>query len=219
MTYHFLPKDHAYRMVFRLFLLFLVTSPWLFRRKLPVHSFSDNWRVHKREKEKVASHFVSSIPSEDMEILLYQIKKWQYVFYKHVVLHGINILVAVADKLPASAHPPYSLSWRVFWLLLNTSYVMEFFLQSLVKRRTIISQGTMLVLQRWLMASASAGATVVLFQLSRAKGTELPYLLPLLSLASLTLSFINRHHDVLNTMSIALVAYAVLHLSDRWGDY
>ena len=220
-AYQCQPKDPAYGTEFRLLLLFLVTSPWFFRQKLPVHSFSDNWRrvyADERDKEREVGY--------DTEIRLYKIKKWQYVFYKHMVLHGINLLVAVSPTLPTSAqqHPlPYSLSWRIFWLLLNTSYVMEFFLQSLVKRRTILRQSTMLVLQRWLMACASAGAAVVLVQLSRrppwgAEQQAPPFLLlPLLSLASLTLNFTNRHHDVLNTMSIAGVAVAVLRHSTGPG--
>jgi hypothetical protein len=93
---------------------------------------------------------------------------------------------------------------------------MEFFLQSLVKRRTIISQSTMLVLQRWLMTCASAGAVVVLFQLGNPTTGNPPYLLFMLSLASLTLNFTNRHHDVLNTMIIACVSMAVLQLSPRF---
>jgi len=217
-VYQCLPKVEAFGTEFRLMLLFLVTSPWLFRQRLPIHSFSDNWR---RVKERDVGSFVSSHKSNDMEIRLYKIKKWQYVFYKHVVLHGINLLVAVSDHIPASAHPPYSLSWRIFWLLLNTSYVMEFFLQSLVKRRTILRQSTMLVLQRWLMTCASAGAAVVLFQLSSPPWAEQEpsSLLPLLSLASLTLNFTNRHHDVLNTMSIAVVAVAVLRVGNTHPEW
>lgn len=85
------------------------------------------------------------------------------------------------------------------------SYVMEFFLQSLVKRKTILRQSEMLWLQRWLMMSASVGATVVLWELviisDEAHGNRL--LLPIISTASLILNFTHRHHDVFNTMAIA----------------
>ena len=177
----------------RLTLLWLVTSPWLVRQWVPVHSFSDNWKVNEERT--------------GLEIILYRIKKAQYLFYKHVILHGINIyMVITTASTPSDSSPPYSLSWRIFWLLLNTSYVMEFFLQSLVKRQTIINQSTMLWLQRLLMTSASTGAMVVLWQLSMRNGCRELWLLPTISLASMTLNFTNRHHDVLNTLTVATIA-------------
>lgn len=184
----------------RLILLWLVTSPWFVRRRLPIHSFSDNWKIYLT---------LQNAQRTELEIILYRIKKAQYLFYKHVVLHGLNIYMAVATISTADglmSMPPYCLSWRVFWLLLNTSYVMEFFLQSLVKRRTIIRQSTMLWLQRWLMTCATIGASVVLWQLSVGQGGEDTWLLPTASIASLCLNFISRHHDVLNTMAVATIA-------------
>jgi len=204
----------------RLLLLFLVTYPWYFRAKLPVHSFSDNWKEHERRAKqrqtREGNKGFLSLKQQNEELFLYKIKKWQYVFYKHVILHGLNLFVAVSDHLPPSTSPPYSFSWRVFWLLLNTSYVMEFFLQSLVKRRTIINQSTMLVLQRCLMTYASLGAVVFMIQVDTRGTSDHPpgknslSLWFFLSLASLTLNFTNRYHDVLNTMSIACAALAIV---------
>ena len=186
----------------RLALLWVVTSPWLVRRRLPVHSFSDNWRVYSSKRDGKQT-------KGDLEIFLYRIKKAQYLFYKHVILHGINIYEAVVvttNRSPRSKLPPYSLSWRVFWQLLYTSYVSEFFLQSLVKRR-VMGQTTMLLLQRWLMTSASISAAVVLWQIIQPGATPGGrYFLPAISVASLILNFINRRHDVLNTMGIAALA-------------
>ena len=99
---------------------------------------------------------------------------------------------------------PYGIHWRIFWLLLNTSYVMEFFLQTLVKRK-ILSQGYMLVLQKILMLAASLSAIKVLF----GSDGEPAVVRPEICLLSLTLNFIHRHHEVLNTIGIAL-AFCVL---------
>ena len=106
----------------------------------------------------------------------------QYLFYKHVILHGVNISLALSSaKLDAI---PYSNCWRVFWILLNTSYVMEFFLQSIVKVK-ILKQSTMLLLQRFLMLITSMSALVVLRHVKLG-----------VSLLSLLLNFVHRHHDL-----------------------
>ena len=86
----------------RLAALCLVTSPWLLRNRFPVHSFSNNWKQGKEWS---------------VEILLYQIKKWQYVFYKHAVFHGINISVACTrnnkqDMLVMTVHHGESFGWH-----------------------------------------------------------------------------------------------------------
>jgi hypothetical protein len=184
--------------------LWLVTAPWLFRQKVPVHSFSHNWNKvsHKRKQQQI-----TTTPKEegDAEVLLYRIKKAQYLFYKHVILHGVNLSLAVSIPTTTTSSAammmtiPYSTSWRVFWILLNTSYVMEFFLQTMVKRN-VLRQSTMLRLQQGLMVAASLAAMVV-FQHVHVWICGL----------SLVLNFVHRHHDVVNTMAIALLAMILLY--------
>lgn len=180
MGYH--QWENAY---IRLFALYLVTSPWHFRKCFPVHSFSNNWKQ------------ASSSKQWNIEILLYQIKKWQYVFYKHAVFHGINISVALRGVHGTTGNNKQqqlvtSTSWRIFWLALNASYVMEFFLQSLVKRG-VLTQNQMLWLQRLLMTASSLAAAVAV----------LPHLQFGSCLVSVLLNFYHRGHDVDNTMLLA----------------
>jgi len=129
-----------------------------------------------------------------IEIFLYKIKKWQYVFYKHFILHGVNISILFSSSpVPLPLDP----SWRIFWIALNASYVMEFFLQTLVKRH-YMSQSFMLVLQRLLMISSSLAAIDAVFGRVRWSAAAL----------STILNFLNRRHDVMNTMIVgALVAF------------
>jgi hypothetical protein len=68
----------------RLMLLALVTSPWLLRPWFPVHSFSHNY-----SKPGAAD-------PRSLIGILYRLKKYQYVFYKHVLLHGLNVSVAIS---------------------------------------------------------------------------------------------------------------------------
>ena len=79
-------------------------------------------------------------------------------------------------------------------MLLNCSYVMEFFLQTLVKKKKF-SQMTMLNLQKVLMAAATLATVPVLLEVS----------LPV-TLISLILNFVNRKHDFLNTLFIMCIA-------------
>jgi hypothetical protein len=176
----------------RLFMLWLVTLPWAVRNLFPVHSFSHNWKLYK---------------GNEVEVIMYRIKKAQYLFYKHVILHGVNISVAVIMPTNedfnantaeqghlSSTTIPYSIPWRVFWILLNLSYVMEFFLQTLVKRG-VLSQPKMLALNRFLMAAASLSALVVFQHVSFG-----------ICGVSLLLNLYHRHHDILNTMLVAALA-------------
>ena len=193
--------------VLRLLAVLVVTSPWWVRRRFPVHSFSANWTVKRPTKQtsiaQESEHFAG------MEMLLYRVKKWQYIFYKHVILHGVNISVA----FPARRQNRYSLvedmlpltsSWRIFWLALNMSYVMEFFMQSLVKRQ-VLTQGKHLWLQRLLMMASSISATGAILGRVRLE----------VSIASLLLNFSNRHHDVFNTMLVAAFASRLFGVSTK----
>jgi hypothetical protein len=173
-------------LVYRFGALVLATSPWTIRRYFPVHSFSSNWTRTPTARRT------------DTEVLLYMIKKSQYIFYKHFVLHGLNISFALNPS-----HLPWTRSWRIFWLHLNVSYVMEFFLQSLVKRK-MLRQREMLLLQRLLITSATLASITPIFGHVRLD----------LCVASLLLNFVNRYHDLVNTILVAvgsLVLKRIVH--------
>lgn len=156
--------------IFRILLLIIVTLPWCFRKYFPVHSFSDNYT--KNDPKTLIS-------------ILYRIKKYQYVFYKHVLLHGLNISIAISGNFISS-----NIYFRLYWLALNTSYVMEFFLQTMVKKK-VLSQRSLLILQKILMFFSSTATLPVLIQI--------PILIPLFSCI---FNFKNRGHDFMNTMIV-----------------
>lgn len=207
--------DIANLVPLRLFLLWLVTAPWYFRSLLPVHSFSHNWKLHREQHHEQQSSALKreatisrrpgrsnngnnhniSHDNEQLEVILYRVKKTQYLFYKHCILHGVNLTVVLHPA--ALDEIPYQSPWRTFWVLLNASYVMEFFLQTMVKR-TVIDQSTMLWCQRVLMGASSLGAIVVL-----------RYVPIWIFSLSLLLNFVHRGHDVANTMGIALLGLAL----------
>jgi hypothetical protein len=87
-----------------------------------------------------------------------------------------------------------SQSFRLYWLSLNASYVMEFFLQTLVKRK-YMSQSTLLWLQKILMTEASIVAFYVLQHV---------YLW--IAILSMLTNFINRRRDTWNTAGILIIA-------------
>ena len=105
--------------------------------------------------------------------MLYRMKKYQYVFYKHFMLHGLNVGVAIDgfDGLRKPRETPPGLSlvhatpFRLYWLGLNATYVMEFFLQTLVKRG-YLTQGRMLRMNQFLMCVSTASALAVLRRVS-----------------------------------------------------
>jgi len=194
-------------------MLLLVTLPWAIRKRFPVNSFSANWRKNdvemnnKKNKRQDDTNGGIRVGTEKESKYIwlingmYRFKKWQYVFYKHVILHGLNISVASSYqsyKNDTTSLPlPLTPQWRIFWLLLNTSYVMEFFLQSLVKRQ-VLSQKFMMVLNALLMISASI-ASMESNVLGQVKVEA--------ALISLFLNFYNRGHDVLNTMVTFIIVY------------
>lgn len=145
----------------RLALLSAVTVPWVFRGAFPTNRFSDNYDGKKgRDPWGVTS-------------VLYRMKKYQYVFYKHFMLHGLNVGVAIDgfDGLRKPRETPPGLSlvhatpFRLYWLGLNAAYVMEFFLQTLVKRG-YLTQGRMLRMNQFLMCVSTASALAVLRRVS-----------------------------------------------------
>ena len=129
----------------RMALLWIVTLPWVVRTKwFPVNSFSANWtsnnqQQHNGNASSRNEHNVVRVGTKSNERSqssinrVYQIKKWQYVFYKHVILHGLNISMAVIstfDNITDNLHHhplPLTTKWRTFWLCLNTSYVRNSF--------------------------------------------------------------------------------------------
>lgn len=159
----------------RLLLCILATLPWIVRHRFPIHKFSDNY-VKMDQKSTPLIRF------------LYRLKKYQYVFYKHFLLHGLNISVAFSG-----IHVATLAYFRQYWILLNTAYVMEFFLQTLVKRK-YMKQESMLVMQKILMVASSAGAIAVLQNVNF-----------IVAAASVALNFVKRQNDVGNTCLIIIV--------------
>lgn len=183
---HLLSSITTNTVAVRTLLLCFVTCPWLVREYFPVHSFSDNY-TKVDEKSTVLIR------------VMYRIKKYQYVFYKHFLLHGLNITAAITHASFVS-----DVYFRQYWLLLNTSYVMEFFLQTLVKK-DYLSQQNMLFLQKVLMAAATIAALRVLGHVKIG-----------IAVASLVLNFSNRKHDVLNTMLLFSVVQFVQLYQPQW---
>ena len=125
----------------------LVTTPWLLRSSFPINKFQENYILGQNPWSLTS--------------LMYRVKKYQYVFYKHVMLHGLNASLALPflsenmymsienafpygfhDKLSSvdgaseegrkmEVHMVNSDVFRLYWLCLNTSYVMEFFYRPL----------------------------------------------------------------------------------------
>ena len=161
--------------------------PWLARTRFPVNSFSKNYQPGA----------YSGKHSTRLTRFLYRIKKWQYVFYKHCLLHGLNASLAVAGSGSSLASDR---SFRLYWLCLNTAYVHEFFLQTLVKRR-YMSQRTMLALQQLLMLVSSVAALRVLAHVK-----------PYLCVLSLALNFTRRGREVSNGVLVLAAGAAVSQL-------
>ena len=176
---HFVWRVPARDVATRLLMLAAVTSPWLVRGMFPVNRFSHNYTKAGRDPWAVTS-------------VLYRVKKYQYVFYKHFLLHGINVSAAVAGDVTSGLVE--TRHFRMYWLALNTAYVMEFFMQTLVKKRHI-GQGRMLRMNQFLMAVSSAAAVRVLCEVC----------LPAAAI-SLVFNFMNAGRELGNTALVAAVA-------------
>ena len=197
-------------------LLALVTLPWLFRPLFPVNSFSANYDPSRRGGDPWS-----------LIGIMYRTKKYQYMLYKHFLLHGLNVAVAATPVLwslrldcggSSPLIDPASLIWRAYWLCLNASYVFEFFLQTLV-RRGKLRQPLMLQANKLLMIGSTAAALGVLSQVFLAPSTPLPLFfwkgncvlnLPLFAgcVASWWLNYNRRGHDMSNVgISFFVVCY------------
>lgn len=162
--------------------LLLVSLPWLYRNCYPVNHFSDNYNQN-------------DLKSTALIRILYRIKKYQYVFYKHFLLHGLNICLYISYT--PIANDPF---FRLYWILLNTSYCFEFFLQTLVKK-SYMEQSTMLILQKILMTAASIASIHVLAHVN-----------VYIALASMILNFLNRQMDLQNTTIVTIASYYMYHI-------
>lgn len=167
-------------LIMKLSLILLVTSPWLIRSYFPINHFSTNYN----DKKTSSSSFLIQF--------LYRIKKYQYLFYKHFLLHGLNISCALYS-INLIEHKYF----RLYWILLNTSYVMEFFLQTLVKKK-FMSQSLMLFMQKVLMFASTISALPVLQHVNI-----------YISILSLILNLIHRGKDMINVGVIVFIIYII----------
>lgn len=156
-----------------------VQAPWLIRHLCPVNRFSDNYK--QRDPQ-----------SNDLVRFLYRIKKCQYLFLKHALVFGLDIGVALrvgplALSKGSDGAFAHSRTFRIYWLLLNASFVFEFFMQTLV-RRHLLSQAAMLRLQQLLMLAASLAVVRLLGSVHVTAAA-----------ASLALNFAHRKHDFANS--------------------
>jgi hypothetical protein len=168
---------HVDRVSLRCALCVLATSVWLLRDRFPVHSFMANYSGQPLTVTNV----------------LYRVKKWQYLFLKHCLLHGLNV-----SAVFCTANLPASRNFRLYWLALNASYTFEFFLQTLVKRR-MLAQRNMVLMQQVLMLFATVTSLRVVAD----------SVLPLAAATSFALNMLNRKHDVVNTVVVLGIVWAL----------
>jgi hypothetical protein len=173
------------KIFYRSILCIMVTIPWLFRNKFPIHKFSTNYKYNDNQDNRLKSN-----QSELIQIL-YRLKKYQYIFYKHFILHGLNITMAV---ISTSNSVSVQSSFRLFWLLLNASYVLEFFLQTLVKKK-YLKQSHMLILQQILMLASTLSAIDIIRNIN-----------VFISFLSCFLNFTNRGHEFFNVCIVIFVS-------------
>jgi hypothetical protein len=176
----------------RLALLAAVTAPWAVRSRFPVNKFSDNYR--KQPPSLIAT--------------LYRLKKYQYLLYKHCLLHGLNISTALWSGMEDAILPARGY-FRLYWLSLNAAYVLEFFLQTLVKKGHM-EQWVMLTLNQLLMLITTLPVIKVLML----------HVNPYVAGASLMLNLLNRGHDVMNVLISTCVGFACYCRGDHdavWG--
>ena len=166
-------------------LLVFTTSIWLFRGRFPIHSFMQNYA------SSAAAGL--SVHSFEIERFLYRVKKWQYVLYKTALLHGLNVSAVFFTENLARRK-----AFQLYWRCLNASYVMEFFLQTLVKRRTI-SQVEMLTMNMFLMVVSTAAIPI------------LRWIDPVAFSTCFMLNFLNRKRELMNVL-VSLSAMYMLRI-------
>jgi hypothetical protein len=151
-------------------------SAWRYRAQFPVNSFSQNYSGGENGRW-----------FDSVENALYRAKKWQYVFYKTCCLHGLNISSAIWGRSTDLSVATGGKRFQLYWCCLNASYVMEFFLQTLVKKK-YAAQSNVLLMNQFLMLVSSLSAIPVV--LSRVH--------PIAFLAALALNFLNRKKETTN---------------------
>ena len=169
--------------------LVFVTSLWLIRNKFPVNHFSDNYTKGQSTREA----------------LLYRLKKYQYVFYKHFLLHGLNITLVLRYEILSDM--AVNQQFRLYWIGLNLAYVSEFFLQTLVKRKKL-KQWKMIMIQQCLLMPLTTILTLPIIY---------KYVNLNVAMLSLLFNFMHRGHDFTNTIFVFLIFR--LLLSNTTFDY
>ena len=191
--------------------LLATSSVWLARSIFPTNRFSDNYnrrvlasRLSTSERHGNGTTNATSADLRAFTSFLYRLKKYQYVFLKHVLQHGLNIGVAMesvlrltfTDSEMANAPAPLvdCVQFRLYWLCVNSAFVFEFFMQTLVKKR-MLKQRIMLGANVFLMLTSSMAVFFVL------KQTHFPA-----SIVSLALNFLKPGRELRNVLVALAVA-------------
>ena len=157
------------------------TLGWASRKRYPVNSFSKNYSGGGGKGENGGTF-------DSLENFLYRAKKWQYVFYKTCLLHGLNVSAAIGFGRSRSDRSSTSGTFfQLYWLCLNASYVMEFFLQTLVKKK-YGAQSNVLFMNQFLMLVSSFSALPIVMNRVH----------PIAFLAAFALNFLNRKKELTN---------------------
>eukprot|EP00040_Diaphanoeca_grandis_P022287 m.119444 g.119444 ORF g.119444 m.119444 type:complete len:444 (+) comp28735_c1_seq3:255-1586(+) len=174
-------------------------------------STNDNDNVNTTRKN---TKVVSQTASEETRTM-YKVKKAQYLLYKHFLLHGLNISIVLHqinesnksksntnNTTPEAIAVPHealgmSAMWRLHWISLNAAYTLEFFLQTLVRRR-VLPQRAMLWMNQILMCVCTVASGLVVIQHVRFTAAAV----------SLFLNFSRRHKELSNVALAFLAAYA-----------
>ena len=186
--------------------LLMATAPWLARAAFPVNRFSDNYRNYLNEASGT-----SGGTSRWSVRALYRMKKTQYVFLKHVLQHGLNVGVVLrACTKTDGTNDGNGLAdetfFRAHWLLLNAAFVMEFFAQTLVKKKKL-SQKNMLRSNAALMATSSCAAVYVISKTSLVA-----------SFTSLTLNLVSPKREARSVAIALAAAVASTELGPKGGS-
>ena len=159
-------------------------SIWRYRDRFPVNSFSRNYEGGENGRW-----------FESVENFLYRAKKWQYVFYKTCNKHGLNVSSAIFESSSSSSSKTTTTTiltthgerFQLYWLCLNASYVMEFFLQTLVKKKYGTQSNALLMNQFLMVVSSLSAFPVVVHRVH-----------PIAFVAALALNFLNRKQETAN---------------------